>query len=48
MCLEKLQKSIEDNEKSKILPIKNTQNLKTKVYNFKNETIKQGFSNHVK
>jgi len=48
MCLEKLQKLIEDKGKSKILPVKNTQNSKMKVYSFKNEKIKQDFNNHVK
>ncbi|XP_022180205.1 protein hook homolog [Myzus persicae] len=46
ICLEKLQKSIEDDGKSKITPIKNTQHLKIKVNSLKTETNKQTFNNH--
>jgi len=45
MSLDKLQKSIEDNRKSKTLQIKNTQNLKMKDFSFKTETIKQSHNN---
>uniref|UniRef100_A0A2S2P3R6 Uncharacterized protein n=1 Tax=Schizaphis graminum TaxID=13262 RepID=A0A2S2P3R6_SCHGA len=46
--LEKLQKAIEDDGKSKILPIKNTQHIKMKVNSLKTETNKPTVNNHSK